>query len=252
MVLYDGSEFFGFQRQPAIPTIGAALEKALARVFHVATPVAAAGRTDAGVHATGQVISFVAPQRFPVDRLAIALNTILPRTISIQDVVPVCEGWSARFAARERRYVYLMHTSRERNALRARYFGFEPLPIDLDRMRVASRCLIGKHDFRSFCGIPPKNGSIRDLRELTIARLDAQTVRFEVRADGFVHRMVRIIIGTLLEIGNGYRLAESLPAILAAQDRRCAGHTAMASGLYLAGVRYADFDSFNEPWALGM
>jgi tRNA pseudouridine38-40 synthase len=159
------------------------------------------------------------------------------------------DGWSARFKAQARRYVYLLHTSREPDALRARYYGFEPRELDLGAMQLASQVLLGRHDFRSFCGVPPTNGTERTVTHVSVGRLNARTIRFELRADGFLHRMVRVTVGTLIEIGRGQRDVVSMAELIAARDRRQAGHTALAAGLYLAGVRYADFDSFCEPQA---
>lgn len=249
VVAYDGTDFSGFQRQyEGLLTIGGLLEDAFARIFKRPTPVAAAGRTDSGVHASAQVISFPAPAHFPIERLPLAVKEHLPAAISIHEPCTVAAGWSARFAAVERRYVYLLHTARERHALRSRFYGIEYRGLDLERMRVAAGALVGRHDFRSFCGVPPNNGTERTLHELRIDRLDSQTVRFELRADGFLHRMVRITVGTLIETGCGRRRPEDMAQVLAARDRRRAGQTASAAGLYLAGVRYPDFEVFREPW----
>lgn len=229
-------------------TVAGELEACLTELFEEPVKITAAGRTDTGVHASGQVISFITARSFPFDRLAIALNSTLPSDISVRDVAVVADGFSARFSAREREYVYAIFNRPDRSALLAhRAFHVYRRPLDLDAMRAAVAPLIGEQDFRSFCGVLPESGvTIREVRSLEIeARGDF--VRVAIRADGFLHRMVRTIVGTLVECGLQRRDPASLPAILAARDRRAAGLTAPAHGLYLAGVRYDDYDSSREP-----
>lgn len=211
--------------------------------------ITAAGRTDAGVHATGQVVSWKTGAAFPFDRLAVAANSALPADICVREAAAVAQDFSARFSALERRYVYAARCARERSALLARYAAHVWRDLDLNAMREAAKHLIGEHDFRSFCGTLPEHGpTIRTLRAIAI-ECSGELLRIEVRADGFLHRMVRTIVGTLLEIGTGRRGTREMPNILAARDRAAAGLTAPAQGLYLAGVRYRDgFDSFKEPW----
>jgi tRNA pseudouridine38-40 synthase len=182
--------------------------------------------------------------------LAIALNSTLPSDISVRDVAIVSDGFSARFSARERTYVYAIFNRKDRSALLARRaFHVYRNKLDLEAMRAAAAQLTGERDFRSFCGVLPESGvTIRNVRSLAIdAR--GELVRIEIRADGFLHRMVRTIVGTLVECGLRRRDPASMPAILAALDRRAAGLTAPAHGLYLAGVRYDDYDSYREPLA---
>lgn len=224
------------------------LEQALRELFEEPVKITGAGRTDTGVHASGQVISFITSRSFPFERLAIALNSGLPHDISVRDVAIAPAGFSARFSARERAYVYAILNRADRSALLAhRAYHVYRRPLDLHAMRTAAAYLIGEHDFRSFCGALPENGvTVREVRSLAIEERD-DLVRVQISADGFVHRMVRTIVGTLVECGLGRRDPDSLPAILAALDRRAAGLTAPAHGLYLAGVRYNDYDSFKEP-----
>ncbi len=229
-------------------TVGGELERSLSQLFEYPTKISGAGRTDTGVHASGQVISFITARSFPFDRLAIALNSVLPSDISVRDVAIVRDGFSARFSARERTYVYAIFNRPDRSALTAhRSFHVYRRPLDLDAMRAAAAHLIGNHDFRSFCGVLPENGvTTREVRSLDIEAHD-EFVRLQIRADGFLHRMVRTIVGTLVECGLHRRDPSSLPSVLAARDRRAAGLTAPAHGLYLAGVRYDDYDSYREP-----
>ena len=194
------------------------------------------------------MISCITSRSFPFERLAVALNATLPHDISARDASVVDPGFSARFSARERTYVYAILNAGDRSALLAhRAYHVYRHGLDLDAMGDAAAQLIGKHDFRSFCGVLPENGvTVREVRSLTLAR-HGDLVRIGISADGFVHRMVRTIVGTLVECGLGRRDPASIRAVLAARDRRAAGLTAPAHGLYLAGVRYDDYDSFKEP-----
>ncbi len=210
--------------------------------------VTAAGRTDSGVHATGQVVSFTTEAAFPFDRLAIALNTSLPQDVSVRDVAVASERFSARFSAVERAYVYAIYNRRETSALLARYAYHAWQNVDVVRFAEGARHVIGEHDFRSFCGALPESGpTIRTVKKLDVRR-DGDLIRVEIRADGFLHRMVRTIVGTLIECATGRREPADVAQILLARERARAGLTAPPQGLYLAGVRYADgYDSFKEP-----
>jgi len=236
------------QVQPAVRTVAGELERAFSQLLRHDVKVTAAGRTDAGVHATGQVVSWKTRTAFPFERFAPAANSLLGTDVCVRDVAVTSDDFSARFSALERTYVYAIHNAPDRSALRSRYAFHVWLPIDLGAFALAGRTLIGEHDFRSFCGVLPESGvTVRCVRELT-ARRCGELIRVEIRADGFLHRMVRTIVGTLVECGTGRRDPSAIAAILDAKDRRAAGMTAPPHGLYLAGVRYRDgFDSFAEP-----
>ncbi len=229
-------------------TVAGELERALSKLFASAVKVTSAGRTDTGVHATGQVISFKTDAPFPFERLALAANTELPADLAIRDIAIAPEDFSARFSAIERVYVYVILNRRERSPLFGRYAHHVWLPVGIEQMKAAAAHLIGEHDFRSFCGMLPESGpTIRTLNGIDVRRA-GDLVRLEIRADGFLHRMARNIVGTLIECGTGRRDPATIPEILRASDRAAAGLTAPAHGLYLAGVRYRDgFDSFREP-----
>lgn len=248
VVEYDGTNFCGLQYQPAVRTVAGEVERALSQLMGHPVKVTAAGRTDTGVHATGQVVSFKTQTTFPFDRLAIALNTTLPNDVSVRDVTVVNEDFSARFSAMERTYVYAIYNAREPSPLLGRYAYHAWKPIDMDRFVRGAQHLLGEHDFRSFCGMLPESGpTIRTVKLLTVQRR-GDLIRVQIRADGFLHRMVRTIVGTLAECGSGRRDPDALPRILEARDRAAAGLTAPPQGLYLAGVRYKDgYDSFREP-----
>ena len=245
-VEYDGTEYCGFQWQPAVRSIAGVLENALERLLREPVKVTGAGRTDSGVHATGQVVSFSTTRAFPVERLAVALNALLPRDCSVRDAAEVGQEFSARFSARERVYVYAVLNEPGRGALIERFAWHVPRQLDIESMAVAGACLLGEHDFRAF-SVPAPEPAVRNVRRLLIERLE-RLVRVEIAADGFLHHMVRVIVGTLVECGEGRRHPAEPAAILASADRSAAGITAPPQGLYLAGVRYPDgYDSYAEP-----
>ncbi len=210
--------------------------------------VTGAGRTDTGVHATGQVVSLRTAASFPFERLTLAANTELPPDLSIRDAGIAPAGFSARFSALERTYVYIILNRRERSPLYARHVCHVWPPLDVAAMKAAAAPLIGEHDFRSFCGMLPESGpTLRTIRAIDIRR-NGDLLRIEIRADGYLHRMARNIVGTLVECGTGKRDPAGIAPALASLDRSATGMTAPPQGLYLAGVRYADgFDSFGEP-----
>jgi tRNA pseudouridine38-40 synthase len=244
-VEYDGTDFSGFQWQPSARSVASVLEGALERLFCEPVKVTAAGRTDSGVHASGQVISFSAERGFPMERLTIALNATLPPDCSVRDAAEVPNEFSARFSARERTYVYTILNRRERSALSARYAHHVSRELDLAAMQGAAAHLVGEHDFRSFCA-GSDGSTIRNVRSLRIERR-GDFVQVEIAADGFLHHMVRVIVGTLLECGTGRLAPDETGAILRRADRTIAGSTAPPQGLCLAGVRYDDYDSFAAP-----
>lgn len=240
-VEYDGTDFSGFQYQPEERTVAGELERALSRLFDLPIKVTAAGRTDAGVHASGQVISFVAHDAFPIERLDIALNSALPPDLCVRDAVVAEQGFSARLSAIERYYTYAILNRPQPSALLRRWTHFEYRSLDLERLTHAAGDLVGTHDFVSFCGVrPEQGGTVRTLHAIDAER-SGELVLLHFRGNGFLHRMVRIIAGTLLEVAAGRRDPESMPALLAARDRRVAGSTAQPQGLYLTGVRYETF-----------
>ncbi len=247
IVRYDGTDFFGFQRQRNAPTIASALEGVLTELFHRPTSIICAGRTDAGVHASGQVVHFAAPQAFPLERLSIAANSLLPQAITLHQPHVVANDFSARFDAVKRHYIYLLLNRRERCALRSRFTGHDYHQLDVPVMLAAAQAVCGQHDFRSFCAqLPQSGGTVRTVYGVKIERCN-ELVRFDIEGNGFLHRMVRVLVGTLLEIGSGRRPVGDIPRILACRDRRAAGMTAEAAGLYLAGVTYPDYSSFTLP-----
>jgi tRNA pseudouridine38-40 synthase len=257
-VEYDGSEFSGFQWQPAVRTVAGVLEEALKRLFGEPVKVTPAGRTDAGVHATGQVVSLATTARFTFERLAHALNWLLPPDCSVRTASVVEPGFSARYSARQRTYVYAILNRPQRSALLAPYAWHVTQPLDLGAMRAAAEHAVGEHDFRSFCSLGPggdgveAGSTVRTVHRFAVEP-HGDLVRLEIAADGFLHRMVRALSGTLVECGRGRRSSQELRNVLEAAERSMVAGVAPPHGLYLAGVRYADgYDSFLEPPVLAV
>jgi tRNA pseudouridine38-40 synthase len=247
VVEYDGTDFHGFQFQPELRTVAGTLEGALCALFHAEIAVAAAGRTDAGVHATGQVVSFKTPRQFPIERLALALNATLPNDISVREADFAAEDFSARFDAYERVYEYIILNRSMPSAVLRRWTHHVHRPIDDALLARVGQQFIGTHDFLAFCGVLPEfGGTERTVNAFEVERQD-DVVRVRIAAEGFLHRMVRIIMGTAIEIATHRRPPDEIPTIIASKDRRTAGYTAPASGLYLAGARYSGFDSYYRP-----
>lgn len=235
---YDGTAYAGWQRQPNQPTIQEAVETALRRITQTDTPAIAAGRTDAGVHALGQVVSFKTDKPLSPDEWRRALNATLPEDISARSVELAPDDFHARFSALRKLYVYRILNTPSRSALERTRAWHLYGTLNLDAMREASRHLIGKHDFSSFQGHPTDvDNPICTLQRLEIIR-DQDVVRIEIEADRFLKQMVRALVGTLVEVGQGKRTPEHMKRILEAKDRRAAGYTAPAQGLYLARVDY--------------
>lgn len=242
---YDGSGFRGWQRQaPGIRTIQDAVEDALARVADHPVRSVCAGRTDTGVHAVGQVIHFDTERERSEKAWLMGGNTHLPPDIAIRWVRPVAAVFHARYSARARSYRYLVAEGRARPALWRRRVHWSPYPLDTGVMNRAAEPLLGEHEFSAFRSAECQaHHAVRDLQQLRVQRCGA-LVAIDVRANAFLHNMVRILVGTLLAVGRDER-AHSWPAeLLAGGDRAAAGVTAPAHGLYLLGPSYP------EPWDL--
>jgi tRNA pseudouridine38-40 synthase len=243
VVEYDGTNFCGLQFQPELRTIAGELERVLSALFAETVKISAAGRTDAGVHASGQVISFHSERNFPVERLALALNGNLPHDVSVRQAQLVPDGFSARFDAERRTYEYRIINRPMPSALDRRFAHHVHRPLDIELARSAAAGLLGEHDFVAFCGVlPERGGTVRQIHSIDIDRTGDRIV-LRIAGGGFLHRMVRITVGTLIEIATGRRDPADIPAILASKDRKRAGYTAPAAGLALVGVRYGNFDS---------
>lgn len=236
---YDGSRYKGWQRQGNTDnTIEAKVEAALGRILGQSVELAASGRTDAGVHARAQVCSFRADTDMDCAEILSALRRYLPEDIGAVSLEPAGPRFHARLSCREKTYVYRVWNSAGPNVFERKYMYRYEGALDEDAMRRAAALLEGKHDFTAFCSNRHmKKSAVRELRKINIYRTGNE-LRFELTGDGFLYNMVRIITGTLLEVGAGAREADTMPSILASLDRERAGATAPAQGLTLWEVRY--------------
>jgi tRNA pseudouridine38-40 synthase len=238
---YDGTDFAGFQVQPGQRTVQRELESALGRVTGEQIRIKGAGRTDAGVHATGQVASLTTSSLLGAETLKRALNASLPPDVAVRLAREVPEGFHARFSARSRAYRYWVWNAPSPTPLGRRYSHHWPRPIDLGAVQAAAEMLVGTHDFASFAGsADPSRAEATTVR--TILRLacrrQVSLVEIEVEANAFLPRMVRNIVGTLLQVGSGKLRVDQVGEILEAKRQGAGGPTAPPHGLCLVGVRF--------------
>jgi tRNA pseudouridine38-40 synthase len=239
IVTYDGTLFAGYQVQPGKRTVQGELERALKKLHKGEDiRVTASGRTDAGVHARGQVIHFDSPLNIPVEKWEIALNSLLPDDVAIIGTETVPDDFHARFDANGKEYRYLVHRSARRDPFK-RHFAYQyPYALNMDAIRQAAADLIGTHNFTSFCSAKTEVADkVRELQEIDV-REEGDMLIFRFRGTGFLYNMVRILTGTLLEVGSGERDPGSMPAALKEKNRSAAGKTAPPQGLYLWKVFY--------------
>jgi len=237
-IAYDGSGFDGWQSQPSGRTVQDHVERALSGIAAHPVRTIAAGRTDAGVHALGQVAHFETSAERPTQAWVRGANSALPEAVAVQWAQPVPDAFHARYAATARTYRYILYCHPVRPAVLARRVGWFHLPLALDPMRAAGRLLLGEHDFSAFRSSECQARSpVRNLRKLAIAQRGPYFV-FELTADAFLHHMVRNVVGGLVHVGKGERPPEWLGEVLAARERARAAPTFPPDGLYLAEVRY--------------
>jgi len=238
---YDGSTFFGFQKQPRRPTIQEALEKALSGFFDRKMKISAAsGRTDAGVHAKGQVVNFRTASSHKLWQIQKGLNALLPSSVAVKDIEEVPSGFHARYSVWSKIYEYQIWNHSCRSPLMVGRAFHVPHPLDLGNMRKAAKAFVGRHDFRSFTSVSAiKKGSscVRTVKSFQIKRR-GDLITLRVEADGFLYHMIRNMTGTILEVGRGRRKPQDIKAILKAKNRCFAGVTAPAEGLTLYSVSY--------------
>jgi len=237
VIEYDGTDYLGFQLQAEGRTIQGEVERALAEVTRGETRVVSAGRTDAGVHAAGQVISFVPQWKHSLPELQRAMNALLPEDIAVHQMAWVADNFHPRFSAVSREYRYTILNQPFRSPL-ARRFAYHYLKsLDVEAMTRAARCLVGSHDFASFGRPPQGENTVRQVYRAEYTR-QGQFIYFDIVANAFLYRMVRNIVGTLLLVGIGGLSPKGFEEILQARDRRRAGPPAPAHGLCLMRVSY--------------
>lgn len=246
-VQYDGHAYEGFQRQAGASTVQEEIESAITALQGVHAAVTGSGRTDAGVHAAGQVISFRTPSAIPPERWAVALNTKLPRDIRAIASCEAPEGFSARYDAIEKTYRYLILPRTKEHAMLRNYSWVTEDDPDTGILRRAGRELLGEHDFTSFRSAGSRTGSaVRtissiEVSESALEHLGVRVINLSFTANGFLYKMVRNMVGALMEPATGRKPAEGyISGILSAMDRKPAPAPAPSSGLYLLSVRYPE------------
>jgi tRNA pseudouridine38-40 synthase len=242
VVAYDGAAFHGFAAQPGVATVAGTLATTIERVLGHPVDLTCAGRTDAGVHGWGQVVSFDADaDRFDPDKLQAAVNGLCGPAIVVREVAVAPAGFDARFDAKSRRYRYTILNRLVPDPFLAATSWHVPQPLELDRLRLACDPLIGEHDFTSFCRRPKDQPDASLVRRVLDARWDDEgdgILRFWIESTAFCHQMVRSIVGTLVDVGLGKRTAADVGTALRGRDRSLAGPVAPPHGLVLWEVRY--------------
>lgn len=240
VVAYDGTHYCGFQRQrpEAGPSIQGCLEEAIARAVGRGVSITGAGRTDAGVHAENQVINVRMETSISPGRIPYAVNRFLPPDVVVKGAEEAEEGFHARFSARSKTYRYVIWREPFPSPFHRRYSWHRPGPLAVEAMRAGAAQLTGRRDFAGFQAAGrPATDTVREIMELRIEER-ASLLLIRVVADGFLYKMARNMVGTLMEIGRGRLSPETIPAIIAGRDRALAGPTAPARGLCLEKVCY--------------
>ncbi|MCE4051771.1 tRNA pseudouridine(38-40) synthase TruA [Bacillus sp. Au-Bac7] len=239
IVSYDGTEYCGFQLQPKDRTVQGEIEKALKKLHKGSEiKIQASGRTDAGVHAKGQVIHFDSDLDIPAGKWELALNALLPHDIVFSTIEAVDRSFHARYNVQGKEYRYFIHLSERRDPFKRNFAYYYPYQLDIGAIREALEYFIGEHDFTSFCSMKTdKEDKVRTIHSMRLVE-EGDMLVFCFEGNGFLYNMVRIIIGTLLDVGRGKRKPESIKEIIEKKDRKAAGKTASANGLYLWKVFY--------------
>ena len=239
IIQYDGTRYRGWQGQNSTDeTIQGKIESVLSKMAGEEVQIIGSGRTDAGVHAMGQVANFHLKQEYAKEEILEYLNRYLPEDIAVCDIAEVEDRFHSRYHAVKKTYLYRIHTGRIPEVFERKYVYDYQTPLSVEQMRQAAELLLGTHDFKSFCGNKKmKKSTVRTIYEIKIEET-TQEIRIYYTGDGFLQNMIRILTGTLIEIGDGRRKPEEITAILDARDREAAGYTAPACGLTLYSVEY--------------
>ena len=237
---YDGKDFNGWQKQPNKLNIQGSIEQAISQITGEEIDLQASGRTDAGVHALGQVANFKTNSQIPIEKFAIAINTKLKRSIRIIKAEEVDEKFHSRLSCKRKTYRYIINNSEQGTAIYRNLETNIPNHLDEEKMNEAVKYFVGEHDFKAFkaSGTSSKS-SVRTIYEAKIYR-NAEKIYIELTGNGFLYNMVRIIAGTLIRVGGDEMAPDEIPQILGKKDRTVAGPTAPAHGLTMMGIEYGE------------
>ena len=237
-ISYDGTNFFGWQKQADLRTVQGEIEKSIEIIAGKNCELFGSGRTDAGVHALAQTAHFDLPVDIPVSKLADVLNSLLPGDISILKAEEVDKDFHARFSIKKKCYQYRVYNGNEKDPFMCHRMGWVKYPLNLQKMTEAGKLLVGKHDFKGFCSSATcTNDYVRKIFSIDITK-DGDFYYFDIVGNGFLYNMVRIIVGTLIDVGRGKLDIQNVRDALQNGDRSKAGVTMPAGGLYLKYTKY--------------
>ncbi len=237
VIEYDGTNYDGWQQQKSGKTIHQTLNKAIVKVVNEEITLLGAGRTDAGTHAMGQVANFETQSNIPLFNLAQAINYYLPKDIVVKSAHKMPEKFHSRYSAKSKVYRYTIFNSKTRSAIGRNYCHYYATDLNIEKMQKASKALIGKHDFSTFKSKSEVVSSVRTIKKLEIKK-KGEYLFFTIEADGFLYKMVRAIVGTLLEVGRGKMTIGKFKETVKSGIRSKAGNTVPAHGLCLLRVKY--------------
>ncbi len=235
---YDGKDFNGWQKQPTKLNIQGEIERAIEQITGEKVDLIASGRTDAGVHSLGQIANFKTESKLPIEKFPVALNSKLKKSIRIQNAEEVEENFHSRYSCKQKTYRYIINNSKEGSAIYRNLEYHMPIKLDIKSMEKAIKYFEGEHDFKGFkaSGTSSKN-SVRKIYKAEIKK-DGDRILIELTGSGFLYNMVRIIAGTIVEVGLGKIKPEDIPNIIESKDRTKAGKTLPPYALYLVKVEY--------------